>query len=110
MASYSEYLESQTHNELSELEKTVVGVEILQREVNSGGFDHFFEHYSQYLPAAKLGLKNIYQFQVLELLEEAEDLHPEDTDAFYDLDQAYYALGVDLSDALVTYLIAKVGA
>ncbi len=106
LTSYAHFLEAKELATLTNLEKTVVGVEVLQREINSGGFDTFFEHYSSFVPAARLGLQNISRPEVLRLLKTAETLHPEDLNGFSALDQAYFGLGLDLSDDLLLFLVA----
>ncbi|MFY0659374.1 MAG: DUF4375 domain-containing protein [Shimia sp.] len=109
LTSYAQFLETQVLGSLTELEKTVVGVEVLQREVNAGGFDTFFEHFSSFAPAARQGLQNISRPEVLRLLTTAETLHPEDFESFDALDQAYFDLGLDLSGDLLLFIVAELG-
>jgi len=95
---------------LSKSEQAVLGAEVLEREINSGGFFKYLDSYSPYLPFSKAGLLAIGHDNILKLLLKAEaqfGATPDNIEALDEFDLAYYDLGIDLADDLIRLATAQ---
>lgn len=111
---------------LTSEEEATVTVEIVEREVHSGGFDSFFRHYAQYVANAPSAFERIGCEECAAVvrraiaalgvvgpltaaaIEEAlDDDAPERDDALDEGDAAFYALAGPIADRLFAFVKAN---
>lgn len=107
---FEQAIQEKPESELSEPERYVLAIEAMEREVNNGGWEQFFDNteneFNNLLPNAldAIGCPNTAQ-----LARAAIDANHSGTD-LDDLDDKYYALSESIEDKLFEYIEANAGA
>lgn len=101
---FEQAIQEKSESELSEPERYILAIEAMEREVNNGGWEQFFENtdneYNDLLPVA---LGAIGCQQTAQLSREAIDASHSGGD-LDDFDDKYYGLSESIEDKLFEYI------
>lgn len=107
LAAFEEAIQNKGEDSVSAEERVILIVEALQREVNNGGFEQFFENSSgEYAGELEAALRQIGAARVADLAAKAvQATSPEELQA---LDQQYFdGMDIDIETGLMRFIEAN---
>lgn len=101
---FEQAIQEKSESELSEPERYILAIEAMEREVNNGGWEQFFENTdNEYNDSLLVALEAIGCQQTAQLSREAIDASHSGSD-LDDFDDKYYGLSESIEDKLFEYI------